>query len=118
MVLIFAIAKFKEGAWVIVVVGPAPLRGPLRLHHQYQKEEELLETGAIEASEAPILRRHVVVVLVDRLDMATARALQYARTLTPDDLRAVHFDIDSKEAARTRGGVGAARPGPPAARHH
>ena len=37
-------------------------------------------------------------VLVDRLDMATARALQYARTLTPDDLRAVHFDIDSKEA--------------------
>ena len=30
--------------------------------------------------------------------MATARALQYARTLTPDDLRAVHFDIDSKEA--------------------
>jgi hypothetical protein len=58
----------------------------------------LLETGAVEASEAPILRRHVVVVLVDRLDMATARALQYARTLTPDDLRAVHFDIDSKEA--------------------
>ena len=30
--------------------------------------------------------------------MATARAIQYARTLTPDDLRAVHFDIDSKEA--------------------
>ena len=61
-------------------------------------ESTLLETGAVEASEAPILRRHVVVVLVDRLDMATARALQYARTLTPDDLRAVHFDIDSKEA--------------------
>ncbi len=40
----------------------------------------------------------MVVVLVARLDMATARALQYARTLTPDDLRAVHFDIDSKEA--------------------
>jgi hypothetical protein len=47
-----------------------------------------------------VLRRHVVVVLVDRLDMATARALQYARTLTPDDLRAVHFDIDSQEARR------------------
>ena len=30
-----------------------------------------------------MLRRHVVIVLVDRLDMATARALQYARTLTP-----------------------------------
>jgi hypothetical protein len=45
-----------------------------------------------------VLRRHVVVVLVDRLDAATARALQYARTLAPDDLRAVHFDIDTKAA--------------------
>jgi hypothetical protein len=51
-----------------------------------------------EVSEAPVLRRHVVVVLVDRLDAATARALQYARTLAPDDLRAVHFDIDTKAA--------------------
>ena len=58
----------------------------------------MLETGVVEASEAPVLRRHVVVVLVDRLDMATARALQYARTLAPDDLRAVHFDIDTKAA--------------------
>jgi len=98
VVLIFAVAKFTEGAWLIVVVGPLLYVGLIRLHHQYAKEEELLETGAVKASEAPILRRHVVVVLVDRLDMATARALQYARTLTPDDLRAVHFDIDSKEA--------------------
>jgi amino acid transporter len=98
VVLIFAVAKFKEGAWVIVVIGPLLYVGLIRLHHQYDEESVALETGAVEASEAPILRRHVVVVLVDRLDMATARALQYARTLTPDDLRAVHFDIDSKEA--------------------
>ena len=98
VVLIFAVAKFTEGAWVVVVVGPLLYLGLIRLHHQYEEESVLLETGAVEASEAPILRRHVVVVLVDRLDMATARALQYARTLTPDDLRAVHFDIDSKDA--------------------
>jgi amino acid transporter len=98
VVLIFAVAKFKEGAWVIVVLGPLLYIGLIRLHRQYERESELLETGAVQASEAPILRRHVVVVLVDRLDMATARAIQYARTLTPDDLRAVHFDIDSKDA--------------------
>jgi hypothetical protein len=112
VVLIFAVAKFKEGAWVIVVVGPLLYVGLIRLHHQYDEETALLETGAVEASEAPILRRHVVVVLVDRLDMATARALQYARTLTPDDLRAVHFDIDSKEARELEeewGRVGLAR---------
>ena len=41
-----------------------------------------------------MLTRHEVVVLVDRLDMATARALQYARTLHPDVLRAIHFALD------------------------
>ena len=112
VVLIFVVAKFKEGAWLIVVVGPLLYVGLIRLHRQYRREEELLESGAVEASEAPILRRHVVVVLVDRLDMATARALQYARTLTPDDLRAVHFDIDSAEARALEeewGRVGLAR---------
>jgi hypothetical protein len=96
VVLIFAVAKFKEGAWLIFVVGPLLYIGLIRLHRQYAREDEMLETGVVEASEAPVLRRHVVIVLVDRLDMATARALQYARTLAPDDLRAVHFDIDTK----------------------
>ena len=98
VVLIFAVAKFKEGAWLIFVVGPLLYIGLIRLHHQYVTEAEMLETGVSEATEEPILRRHVVVVFVDRLDMATVRALQYARTLTPDDLRAVHFDIDTKAA--------------------
>jgi amino acid transporter len=98
VVLIFAVAKFTEGAWLIVVIGPLLYLGLIRLHRQYEREAEMLETGVVEASEAPVLRRHVVVVLVDRLDAATARALQYARTLAPDDLRAVHFDIDTKVA--------------------
>ncbi|MGP0032824.1 MAG: amino acid permease [Acidimicrobiales bacterium] len=98
VVLIFAVVKFKEGAWVIVVVAPLMYLGLIRLHRQYAREAELLEVGAQQAVVAPLLRRSVAIVLVDRLDMATARALQYARSLAPDDLRAVHFDIDSKEA--------------------
>ena len=38
-------------------------------------------------------------VLVDRLDLATARAIQYARSLMPDEVRAVHFILDDKKAA-------------------
>ncbi|MGH9079933.1 MAG: amino acid permease [Acidimicrobiales bacterium] len=99
IVLIFATVKFTEGAWVVVVVGPLMYLGLVRLHHQYVDEDHQLEEGATEAAEAPVLNRHVVVVLVDRLDMATARALQYARTLHPDELRAVHFTLDNREAA-------------------
>ncbi len=94
IVLIFATVKFTEGAWVVVVIGPIMYFGLIRLHRQYMVEDEQLEEGAAEAAEAPVLSRHVVVVLVDRLDMATARALQYARTLHPDELRAIHFALD------------------------
>ena len=94
IVLIFATVKFTEGAWVVVIIGPIMYFGLIRLHRQYMMEDEQLEEGAAEAAEAPVLTRHVVVVLVDRLDMATARALQYARTLHPDELRAIHFALD------------------------
>ena len=40
----------------------------------------------------------MVVILIDRIDLAAARAIQYARTLMPDDLRAVHFNIDNLRA--------------------
>jgi hypothetical protein len=98
IVLIFATVKFTEGAWVVVVVGPVMYVGLIRLHRQYMSEEVQLEEGAAEAAEAPVLSRHAVIVLVDRLDMATARALQYARTLHPDDLRAIHFALDPIES--------------------
>src|SRR5205823_2148055 len=61
---------------------------------QYLTEEAILEKDAGTAAAAPIMNRHVVIVLIDALDMAAARAIQYARSLTPDELLAVHFDLD------------------------
>lgn len=95
VVLILLVTKFFEGAWIVAVVGPPMYFGLLRLHGQYVEEERQLETGASAAAEAPVLQRHVVVVVVGRLDMATARAVQYARTLRPDKLRFVHFNLDA-----------------------
>ncbi len=99
VLLIFAITKFTEGAWVVVVLMPLGVMVLLRLHRQYVQEDRQLETDAGHACEAPVLRHHMVVVLVDRMDLATARAVQYARTLSPDHLRAVHFAVDPLEAA-------------------
>ncbi len=99
VLIIIAVSKFSEGAWVILVILPLGVLGLLALHRQYADEERQLEQGAAEAAEAPVLTRHTVIVLVDRLDMATARALQYARTLHPDELRAVHFTLDSHVSA-------------------
>jgi amino acid transporter len=93
VVLIVIISRFDD-AWVMLIVMPLFVIMLLRLHRQYSREAELLEHDVPAAATAPILRRHVVLVFVDRLDMAAARAIQYARTLTPDEMRAVHFAVD------------------------
>ncbi|HLI45045.1 MAG TPA: amino acid permease [Acidimicrobiales bacterium] len=96
---ILAVVKFTQGAWLVVVLFPILFTVLIRLHRQYEEEKAELEENAPHAAEAPILRRHVVLVLVERLDLATARALQYARTLQPDELRAVHFVLDTAVAS-------------------
>ncbi len=99
VVMIVATTKFADGAWIMVVAMPIFVVTLLRLNRQYAREAELLEHDVPAAATAPILRRHVVLVFVDRLDMASARAIQYARTLTPDELRVVHFAVDEVAAA-------------------
>ena len=91
---ILLVTKFTEGAWIIALVGPPMYWGLLRLHRQYEREDAQLEAGALAATEAPVLRRHVVIVFIDQLDLAAARAIQYSRTLRPDELRVVHFNLD------------------------
>jgi amino acid transporter len=92
--VIIAITKFTHGAWIIVVLVPIMVLALVRLNRQYEAEAEELEHDAPQVAAARILRRHVVLVFVDELDLAAAQAIQYARTLTPDELRVVHFDLD------------------------
>jgi amino acid transporter len=96
--VVIAVTKFGDGAWVILVVLPVLVVLLLRLHGQYRLEAEELEHDVPAAIAAPVLRRHVVLVLIDRIDMAAARAIQYGRTHTAAELRAVHFALDEQVA--------------------
>lgn len=90
--LIFAVVKFAEGAWIVVVLGPIMFMGLIRLHRQYEREE----AGFMASTETKSLTttHNRVIVFVDQYDLATERALQYCATLNSSAIRAVHFDID------------------------
>jgi amino acid transporter len=88
VVLIFAVTKFTQGAWAVVVLFPVLMYVLIRTHRLYEAEARVLGEGAAEAAvAAKPLPRHVAFVLVDSLDLATARAIQYARTLSVIDSR-------------------------------
>lgn len=101
VVAIFAIAKFTEGAWVVVLVFPTLVFALIRLNREYRDEAtELRELGDAEADAEAVYSHHIVIVLVDAYDLATIETLRYGRSLRPSRLRAVHFVLDNARAAR------------------
>jgi amino acid transporter len=107
VVLIFAVTKFTEGAWLVVVVGPVLVFILMRLNREYRAEDQVLENigdrrAAGIAPRQQNYTRRVVLVLVDSMDLATLAALRYARSLRPTSLRAVHFVIDTAKANQLR----------------
>ncbi|MFY9774481.1 MAG: hypothetical protein WAK28_07915, partial [Trebonia sp.] len=103
VVLIFAVVKFTEGAWVVLVLFAILVPALIRLNTEYRAEAEVLETVTGEQPPPPPhYSRRVVFVFVDSFDLATLAALRYARSLRPTSTRAVHFVIDSLRAERLR----------------
>jgi hypothetical protein len=96
---IFIATKFAEGAWVILVLVPVIVILLVRMNRQYVEEEAELTEEAAELAGRRILPRLTVLVMVDEVNRATARALQYGRSLHPSEIRAVHFNIDDQAAA-------------------
>ena len=101
VVIVFAIVKFTEGAWLVVTIAPIAVFSLLRLHRQYQREKAALLLRS-EESRATSISRHDVTILVDSVDVATVGAIRYARSLNPHSLSAVHFVIDDQRAEEIR----------------
>lgn len=101
VVLIFAIAKFTEGAWLVVVIFPILVFALIRLNREYRAEAAILETIRSGASESNYDRLRVF-VLVNSVDLASLEALRYGQGLEADEFSAVHFNIDDERADQLR----------------
>ncbi|HTX81236.1 MAG TPA: amino acid permease [Streptosporangiaceae bacterium] len=115
VVLIFAIVKFTEGAWLVIVLFAVGVPTLIRLNRQYRMEATVLENIESRAKppEPPTYSRRSVYVFIDDFDLATIAALRYARSLRPTSLRAVHFVIDNIQADKLRQDWVRANPGIP-----
>jgi amino acid transporter/predicted protein tyrosine phosphatase len=97
---IFVVAKFTEGAWLVVVVFPILVYGLIRLNQQYSAEASVLEMSRTERPELAKYARLRVFVFVDSVDLAEVEALRYGKGLHADELTAVHFVVDADHAAQ------------------
>jgi hypothetical protein len=125
VVVVAATTKFTQGAWVVVVGIPLLVWLCLRVRAHYGAVHDQLALQPLpgtvtrrnghappqdwhaaapaygERQESPEQIRHLMLVAVERLDLANLRALAYAASLERP-LLAVHLSPDDDEAQRFR----------------
>lgn len=99
VVVIFAIFKFKDGAWVVVILIPTLVYIFSSIHRHYQGVARLLSLENF--GSVPHIQRHRVILPIGGVHRGTLTALRYATSLS-DDVTAVHISIDPDETERIK----------------
>jgi amino acid transporter len=88
VLVISAVTKFTDGAWIVLALIPLLIGMFLAIHRHYARveAEERVATEPVK----PRVFKHTFVVPVSRLNPITLTALQYARSLSPT-VTAVHI---------------------------
>jgi hypothetical protein len=100
VMVVFAVTKFSEGAWVVLILTPLLVVTFFSIHHHYKgiaKKLSLDNFGVI----PPHHTRHRVIMPVGGVHQGTLAALRYAKILS-DDITAVHISIEPAEAEKVR----------------
>ena len=93
--VIVATTKFTDGAWLPVVVVPAVILLFRAIKKHYVTVNEALYVTPADVPPEPA--RHTFVVLVSRVHKGVIEALNYASSLRPDHLTALHIAADESE---------------------
>jgi amino acid transporter len=97
VMFVFAITKFKDGAWIIVLLIPILVTIFFSIHHHYNALSKKL---SLEGYKSTIrVDNQKVIVLVAGVHKGSLAALAYARSLGPD-VTAVHVSIDQNAASK------------------
>ncbi|HLF25657.1 MAG TPA: APC family permease [Anaerolineae bacterium] len=99
VMLIFAVAKFREGAWIVVILIPTLVFIFFRIHSHYKDVARILGQG----TRWPNIRPRPVktLVLVDDVHAGTIHTINFAKSLGVP-WTAVHVAIDPDKAERVK----------------
>lgn len=100
VMMIFAITKFRDGAYIVLILIPFLVAVFSAIHGHYKnlaRQLSLENVGVI----PPYTSRHRVIMPISGVHQGTLAALRYARMLS-DDITAVHVSIDPAEAEKVK----------------
>ncbi len=95
--IIFAITKFADGAWVVVILLPILVAIFFSIHRHYVNLAAHLTLEKYAGQHH--ISRHRVIVPIAGVHLGTIKALKYAESLSKD-ITAVHVSIDPDETVK------------------
>jgi amino acid transporter len=98
VMVVFAITKFKDGAWIIIILVPVLVTIFFRIHHHYKHVADKL---SLQHYHSVSIKRHRVIVLIAGVHRGSLAALTYARMLS-DDVTSLHVSTDPLESKKVR----------------
>ncbi|MBI3160957.1 MAG: APC family permease [Chloroflexi bacterium] len=100
VMMVFAVTKFQEGAWIVLILTPLLVAIFSIIHRHYSNLANRLSLEKFEGLPARHTR-HRVILPVSGVHQGTLEALRYARLLS-HDVTAVHISIDPTETEKVR----------------
>jgi hypothetical protein len=100
VMVVFAVTKFSEGAWIILIIIPVLVSLFFTIHRHYRDVAGQLTLDKFRGRPA-IRARHRVIMPLSGVHQGTMDALRYAKLLS-DDVTAVHVSIDDEEAKKVK----------------
>ena len=100
VMVLFAVTKFTEGSWIILILIPFLVAVFFTIHSHYKDLAARLSLdkfGGLPARQA----RHRVIMPVSGIHQGALEALRYAKLLS-DDVTAVHVSLDPAETEKVR----------------
>jgi amino acid transporter len=99
VMIVFAVTKFKDGAWAVVILTPLLVTGFFTIHRHYKKLSKQLSLD--QPHKQSQIRRNHVIMPIGGVHQGTIRALKYAQKLG-DDITAIHISIDPVEEEKIK----------------
>ncbi|HLA87110.1 MAG TPA: APC family permease [Anaerolineales bacterium] len=100
VMMVFAVTKFREGAWVVLILTPILVSIFFTIHHHYK---DLASNLSLQDFSGNPTRqaRHRVIMPISGVHQGTMDALRYARLLS-DDVTVVHISLDADETEKVQ----------------
>ncbi len=99
VMLVFTVTKFRDGAWLVMIIIPSLVVLFSRIHVHYRTVADHL---SLEHYDAPLrVTRHRVIVPIAGVHRGALAALRYARSIS-EDVTAVHVATDPADGEKAQ----------------